>query len=176
MDKWATITHFAFAKFSPIAWILPKSIFCLLVYFTVDGAGNDALVAPYPAWYVRAGLCLFGETETVKFHHRQHSCSFSLLFFFRHPYDSQTPAGYAVATVVQCITASFLFMFLSTGASLASGAFIILLAVVKDLKGNLNLIQKMAQHKHTRSRMFELIVHFIDLHSHAKELSVQKFN
>lgn len=91
------------------------------------------------------------------------------------PFDSQTPAGYVVAVISQFTACIFVFLFLANVTSLGLGAFIFLTAMVKDSKGILNLISTMAKHKEKHSKLFKPIVHFMDLHSDLKELSVQKF-
>lgn len=89
------------------------------------------------------------------------------------PFDTQTTHGYIVAVVMEFVNAVVIFLFLANAASLGFGAFIFLIALVKDLKANLKLIDKMGKHRRKHSKMFpSIIIHFIDLHSDLSELSV----
>ena len=49
VEKWSKIIFFVMVKITPIAWLLPKVIISLFLYFTTD-LGNDALELPSPMW------------------------------------------------------------------------------------------------------------------------------
>lgn len=52
VEKWSAIIHFLTTKLSPVCLIVPKSIFCYLMYFTTDLAVEDAFELPLPFWSV----------------------------------------------------------------------------------------------------------------------------
>lgn len=90
---------------------------------------------------------------------------------FRFPFNTQITIGYIIAVVFQFITVTFAFLFAACMATTAFSALIFLIALVKDLKANLKLINKMGKHRNRHSKIYESIIRFIDLHSDVRELS-----
>lgn len=55
IEKWSEIIYLIVAKMTPIAFILPKFIVSIFIYFTTN-LENDAFELPLPMWYVEIQL------------------------------------------------------------------------------------------------------------------------
>lgn len=70
------------------------------------------------------------------------------------------------------VTVSVVLRFLVCIAALALAYFLVFLSVIKDWKGDLRTLDKMAKTKHpSETAMFKQFAQFVRSHSNVKELS-----
>lgn len=89
----------------------------------------------------------------------------------RLPFDFKSPVGYTVACALECVMCWTQFMISSCLASAGIVAFLLGLAVTKDLTNALCIIQKNIKIKRNRLKGVIKLYRFIELHSSVKELS-----
>lgn len=91
-------------------------------------------------------------------------------FLFRFPFNTQTKIGFIVAVILQLIGAMCIFSFVAIATALGFEAIILFMAIIKDLKDNLKLINKMGKRHHKHAKMMESMIKFLHLHADVKEL------
>lgn len=53
VEKWSEIIYHVMAQATPMAWVLPKFVGCIFIYFTTESElKHDALELPLPMWSV----------------------------------------------------------------------------------------------------------------------------
>lgn len=105
------------------------------------------------------------------------STYFHLIFFFhnfwtwRFPFDWENPFGYLNAVMLEYLFTICIASFIGSLAILGISSYLLGIAIVKDMKYNLYLMNDNAKIKAKRLITVEQFSDFIKLHSMAKKLS-----
>lgn len=90
----------------------------------------------------------------------------------RFPFNTKNLIGYLTAVTLECAMGVCLFHFTACIFSWCIGCFLFIVAMVEDIKVNLHSIRKHLKTGGDRSQTLKKVLHFIQLHTDAKQLSV----
>lgn len=93
---------------------------------------------------------------------------------WRFPWDTNRPFGYIIAFSVQYVMNWATVISAMCNTSFYTGTFLMLNAITKDIKEDLNAINECATLNANRLKCLKLLSKFIKLHSSAKQLSIYK--
>lgn len=127
--------------------MLPKAIYCYLIYFTTD-LGPNAFQLPIPTWYV----CVAYTHQPLISQH---------IFQNRLPFDWKNPIGYLVAVLLQLRMVSIPLCFVRTLLLLAAGLVLFTLSITEDQECDLNSINESIQAEQPRGLILDQITEFI---------------
>lgn len=94
--------------------------------------------------------------------------------FSRFPFDWKNPVGYAIAVAFQCLLSLHPMRFIACFLSYGFSAFLFSISVGKDLKHDLNILNRQLKTEPFRCQILKKLIEFIDLHTSMKQLSEQK--
>lgn len=100
--------------------------------------------------------------------------NFNLHLSFHHlrfPFNWQHPIGYLIAFTIQYIAQTYILIFTGCYMSLFVGTSFMLIAISKDLKENLRLLQIDETSTKSRLQVKKQLSEFVAFHSSVKELS-----
>lgn len=89
----------------------------------------------------------------------------------RFPFDYKTPIGYSVAMFVEGMVGLCGLIVISSVVSLAIDCFIYVTSATKDMLRMLEVVNKYAEVKNDRPRIFKQLSEFIESHSELRQLS-----
>lgn len=92
----------------------------------------------------------------------------------RFPFDWKNPIGYTAAYGIECAMGGQEFLLSSCLACLGVVAFLLGMAMTKDLRNILFTIQKNNKAKRNRSHGVKKLYQFIEFHSIPKQLSFEE--
>lgn len=98
-----------------------------------------------------------------------------MAILLRFPFDWKNPLGYSIAIAVQYITAAYGLLFLASLVIFGMVTFFFANALIKDINGLLQTINKNAKVKKNRDRILKQLLEFIQYHSDVKQLCNHTF-
>ena len=87
------------------------------------------------------------------------------------PFDFKTPIGYLIAFALQYITIKYLYMFGAAIVSFEISIYLLITALIEDVKRNISSINELVKSKEKRRQMSEKLRDLIQFHSNVKQLS-----
>lgn len=90
----------------------------------------------------------------------------------RFPFDWKNPIGYYIAVSLQYFGAKMALSYVGCFLSFGVASFAFSIAVCRDLKYELNLIDGNVKIGKRRCQIFSKFMKFIDLHTNMKQLSI----
>lgn len=99
------------------------------------------------------------------------SDAFELPFPCWFPFDWRSPFGYSVACALQYILIRYVFYFVVFCVCFEIGFFLLLKSITDDIKNSVKILNVNAKRKRRRLKLAEQLGDFVQIHSHAKQLS-----
>lgn len=88
------------------------------------------------------------------------------------PFDVNTPFAYIVAFIAECVAILCMCYVVVVLTSLASGCFLLSLALISDIKSTIDDVNECTKKKHSdQLDIMRKIAHFMEFASMGKELS-----
>lgn len=170
VEKYSEIGFFAIKNVIVPCFIIPKAVVSFLIYFTTDSFCHTQ----YGEFSVRSQKPISNKNyeQEVFLELKSIDCiNIGFDLFFRLPFDWKNPLGYLVAVAATSIMASDPLHYMGCFLFLFYGVYMFSISIVKDLKGQLHSINKLARGKKCRADMYKKLSKFIRLHADIKQLS-----
>lgn len=97
-------------------------------------------------------------------------------WLLRYPFDWKNPFGFLICAALQYRMILHSLRLLACVLSLALGAFLFAISMVKELKSELITINEMAKRKKTRPGVAKKLYNFLEVHTDLKRLSKSRLN
>lgn len=156
--------YFITVKLSPIFMIVPKSVFCFLVYFTTDRT-EDAFELPLPMWSVK----IWRKFRIVSYS----SPNIAHIFVCSegYPLIGKNLRGFFVAISLQYVTITYFYLFVASFSSFGIGSYLVFTGTAKEIRIQLSSFSNNGKTKRTERESFMQLKNFVESFSQLKQLS-----